>query len=113
MPQARRSTTTSTPKAARQPRALKRLERSIDAAQTALEDLRAELGRGGRDLVKDLDKTLKDSRRNLGSLSRTVAKDLQRLQRAAAADRRAASRSRRTPARKPPAKSTRSRKARA
>lgn len=79
MSQARRSTTTT----ARRPRALNRLEKSVDAAQSALKDLRAELGRGGRDLVKDLDKTLRDSRKNLRSLSRTVAKDLEKLQKAA------------------------------
>ena len=64
MPQARRSTTTT----ARRPRALDRLEKSIDAAQSALKDLRTELGRGGRDLVTDLDKTLRDSRKNVRNL---------------------------------------------
>ena len=85
MPQARRSRTTAT--TARQPRALNRLEKSIDAAQSALKDLRTELGRGRRDLVKDLDKTLSDSRKNLRSLSRTVAKDLEKLQKAATTGR--------------------------
>lgn len=103
MPQARRSTTTT----ARRPRALNRLEKSIDAAQSALKDLRAELGRGGRDLVKDLDKTLSDSRRNLRSLSRTVTKDLEKLQKAATSRRPTAARSG-AGARKTTTKSTRS-----
>ena len=105
MAQARRSTTRSrstgarstsrSRTATRQPRALGRLEKSIDAAEAALKDLRTELGQGGRDLVKDLDKTLKDSRKNLRSLSRTVVKDLGRLQKAATTTRTTASRARR------------------
>ena len=91
MPQAKRSTTATT----RRPRALNRLEKSIDAAESALEDLRGELGRGGRDLVKDLEKTLRDSRKNLRSLRRTVAKDIQKLQRAATTKRPAAAPGRR------------------
>ena len=84
MPQTRRSSTTGT---ARRPRALNRLEKSIDAAQAALKDLQTELGRGGRDLVKDLDKTLTDARKNMRSLSKTVAKDLEKLQKAATTSR--------------------------
>jgi hypothetical protein len=101
MPPARRSTThrISRPGAARRPRALGRLEKSIDAAEAALKDLRTELGRGRRDLVKDLDKTLSDSRKNLRSLSREVAKDLAKLQKAATS-RSAASRGRPARARK-------------
>ena len=91
MPQAKRSRTAAP---ARRPRALNRLEKSIDAAQTALKDLRSELGRGGRDLVKDLDKTLTDARKNLRNLSKTVAKDLGQIQKAATPRRPAASRSR-------------------
>jgi hypothetical protein len=107
MAQARRSRTTAT---ARPPRALNRLEKSIDAAQAALKDLRTELGRGRRDLVKDLDKTLTDARKNLRSLSRTVVKDVDKLQKAATTRKRpAAARGRRTSARKTTTKSTRSR----
>jgi predicted nucleic acid-binding Zn-ribbon protein len=80
MPPAKRSTTKRAP---RRPRALTRLEKSIDAAESALKDLRGELGSAGRDLLKDLDKTLKDSRKNLRSLSSTVAKDIQKIQKAA------------------------------
>jgi ABC-type transporter Mla subunit MlaD len=104
MPQARRSTTTTT----RRPRALNRLEKSIDAAESALKDLRDELGRGGRDLAKDLEKTLRDSRKNLRSLSRTVAKDIQKLQKAATSKRPAAARGRRAGARQTKTKRTRS-----
>jgi hypothetical protein len=67
MAQARRSTARSKSTGARStsrsrtttrgPRALDRLDKSIDAAEGALKDLRSELGRGGGALVKDLDKT--------------------------------------------------------
>jgi hypothetical protein len=97
MPQAKRSRTAAP---ARRPRALNRLEKSIDAAQSALKDLRTELGRGGRDLAKDLDKTLADARKNLRSLSRTVAKELDQIQKAATGRRPAAPRARSAAARK-------------
>jgi ABC-type transporter Mla subunit MlaD len=114
MAQARRSTTRSKSTGARStsrsktptpgPRALDRLDKSIDAAEGALKDLRSELGRGGRDLVKDLDRTLRDSRKNLRSLSRTVAK----LQRAATTGKTTAPGGRRAGARKTTTRSTRS-----
>jgi hypothetical protein len=110
MPQARRSSTTGT---ARRPRALNRLEKSIDAAQAALKDLRTELGRGGRDLVKDLDRTLTDARKNVRSLSKTVTKDLGKLQKAATTRRPTAARGGRAGARKTTTKSARPRKPRA
>jgi hypothetical protein len=89
MAQARRSSTTAP---ARRPRALNRLEKSIDAAQAALKDLRTELGRGRHDLVKDLDMTLTDARKNLRSLTKTVTKDLGKLQKAATPRRPTAAR---------------------
>lgn len=118
MAQARRSTARSKSTAARStsrprtttrgPRALGRLDKSIDAAEGALKDLRSELGRGGRDLVKDLEKTLRDSRKNLRSLSRTVAKDIGKLQSAATTGKTMAPRGRRAGARKTTTRSTRS-----
>jgi hypothetical protein len=118
MAQARRSTAHSRSAGAkstsrsrtttRGPRALDRLAKSIDAAEGALKDLRSELGQGGRDLVKDLDKTLRDSRKNLRSLSRTVAKDIGKLQRAATTGKTAAPRGRRAGTRKTTTKGTRS-----
>lgn len=47
--------------------ALDRLGGSLDAAQQALGDLRRELTKGGRDVVKDLDALLRDARKNLRS----------------------------------------------
>jgi hypothetical protein len=78
------------------PDALGRLNDSIEAAQAALKDLRAEMSRGSRDLVKDVDKTLRDARKNLRRTSRRIAKDLGEVQEAARGKRTAGTR-------KPPA----------
>lgn len=79
--------------------ALDRLGGSLDAAQDALKDLRRELSKGGRDLVKDLDVLLRDARKNLRGARRTLVKDLDEVQKAAAGKRR-------TAAKRAPAKRT-------
>ena len=68
--------------------ALDRLGGSLEAAQEALKDLRRELSKGGRDLVKDLDVLLRDARKNLRGVQRTLIKDLEEMQKAAAGKRR-------------------------
>ena len=65
------------------PDALGRLNDSIEAAQAALKELRSEMSRGSRELLKDVDKTLRDARKNLGRTSRRIAKDLDEVQQAA------------------------------
>jgi predicted nucleic acid-binding Zn-ribbon protein len=65
------------------PDALGRLNDSIEAAQAALKDLRSEMSRGSRELLKDLDQTLRDARRNLGRTRRRITKDLDEVQQAA------------------------------
>ena len=65
------------------PDALGRLNDSIEAAQAALKDLRSEMSRGSRELLRDVDKTLRDARKNLGRTSRRIAKDLEEVQQAA------------------------------
>jgi hypothetical protein len=82
--------------------ALDRLGGSLDAAQDALKDLRRELSKGGRDLLKDLDVLLRDARKNLRGARRTLAKDLDQVQKAAAGKRPA----KRAPAKRAPAKRT-------
>ena len=72
--------------------ALDRLGGSLDAAQQALADLRRELSKGGRDVLKDLDALLRDARKNLRSARRTLVKDLEEVQKAAAGSRRPAAR---------------------
>jgi phage-related tail protein len=68
--------------------AMQRLQASIDAADTALQDLRRELGRGSRDLLTDVERTLKDARKNVRRASRAVARDLEQVQKAAAGQRK-------------------------
>ena len=67
--------------------AYERLNASVEAAQVALKELRGELGRGSRELLKDVDVTLRDARKNLRSVSRQVVKELDQVQQAAAGKR--------------------------
>jgi predicted nucleic acid-binding Zn-ribbon protein len=96
------------------PDALGRLNDSIDAAQAALKDLRSEMSRGSRELLKDLDKTLRDARKNLGRTRRRIAKDLDEVQQAARGKRtttaRTASSRRGTTPRRSAGRSTRAKK---
>ena len=73
--------------------ALDRLGGSLDAAQDALKDLRRELSKGGRDVLKDLDVLLRDARKNLRGARRTLIKDLDEVQKAASGKRRPAAKS--------------------
>ena len=102
---AKRSTAT-----AKGPLSLSRLETAVDAAQAHLKDLRTELGRSGRDVLKDLDKALTDSRKNLRSLTKTVAKDVSNLQKAATPGRKATARKKTARKRTAARKSTTARK---
>jgi hypothetical protein len=70
--------------------ALDRLSGSIDAAQDALNDLRRELSKGGREVLKDLDTLLSNARKNLRSTQRTLIKDLDDMQKAATGKRSSA-----------------------
>ena len=67
--------------------AYERLNASVEAAQVALKELRGELGRGSRELLHDVDVTLRDARKNLRSVSRQVVKELEQVQQAAAGKR--------------------------
>jgi hypothetical protein len=69
-----------------------RLTQSVEAAQGALKDLRKELSKGTRDVLGDLDVTLRDARKNLRSVSRTVSKDLDEIQHALTAGKPARAR---------------------
>jgi hypothetical protein len=62
--------------------ALDRLQASIEAAETALKDLRSELSRDSRHLLKDLDTTLKATRRNLTRSRLRITKDLEQIEQA-------------------------------
>ena len=101
--------------------ALDRLNESIEAAEKALKELRGEMSRGSRALLKDMDNTLRDARKSVRSIRREVAKELEDLQRAAtgkAASARGAtarkprprSRAKKPAAKKPAAKKATARK---
>ena len=59
---------------------LDRLNASLDAAQKALTDLGGNLGRGGRVLLKDVQKLVRDARRDTVRLNKTLLTDLDKLQ---------------------------------
>ncbi|MGE5636474.1 MAG: hypothetical protein ACM3UV_05995 [Nocardioidaceae bacterium] len=77
--------------------ALDRLGDSIEAAQAALKDLRSEMSRGSRELLKDVDTTLRNARKNLRGANRKIIKDLEGVQKAVTGS--GSSTSRRTAAR--------------
>jgi hypothetical protein len=62
--------------------ALDRLQASIEAAETALKDLRGEVGRDSRDLLKDLGTALKDARANLTRSRKQIVTDLEQIEQA-------------------------------
>jgi ABC-type transporter Mla subunit MlaD len=64
-------------------KSLQRLHESIEAAERAVKDVRTEMGRGSRTLLKDVEATLRDARKSLRSVNRAVAKDLQEVHQAA------------------------------
>src|SRR5881396_2922614 len=70
---------TSSPKSTA-PASLDRLNASLEAAQKALTDLGSNLGRGGRDLLKDVQKLLRDARRDTLRLNKSLITDLNHLQ---------------------------------
>jgi hypothetical protein len=88
--------------------AFDRLTQSLEVAQAALKDLRRELSKGTRDVLDDLDTTLKDARTNVRNVRRTVTKDLEQIQQALTAGKPAEPRAARP--RKTAAKPTTARK---
>jgi len=61
-------------------RALDRVAKSLDSAQSELSALRGSMGSGASDLRKDLSRLLRDARREAGKLSTTIKRDLERIQ---------------------------------
>jgi hypothetical protein len=59
---------------------LDRLNASLEAAQKALTDLGGTLGRGGRDVLKDVQKLVRDARRDTLRLNKSLLADLNQLQ---------------------------------
>jgi hypothetical protein len=89
MPQARKSARSSSRTAAsfKEPAALKRLTRSLDAAQKSLEELRSHAGRDAavntRALHKGVGKFLSDARRDAGKFTTALKRDFDKAQKAA------------------------------
>jgi hypothetical protein len=86
MPSAKKPTPSSSrPSAAfKEPAALRRLNRSLDAAQEALAELRKDTGRdvgqGARDLYKDLRTFVSSARRDSGKLAKALQRDFEQAQ---------------------------------
>jgi len=107
MPQPKRSTASKRKAPAKRAAArsgtdpLDRLKGSLDGAEAALKDLRSGASKGTRELVRDLEKTVKHLRSNARQVGRAVSKDL------AAARREATKpRPRKAPARRTTKRST-------
>jgi hypothetical protein len=79
MPTAKRSRS-STSRSFKEPAALKRLNKSLDAAQQALTELRKDSGKGAQDLYKDLRSFVSNARRDTGKLGKALAKDFDQAQ---------------------------------
>jgi Sec-independent protein translocase protein TatA len=96
MPQARKSARSSsrTSTSFKEPAALKRLNRSLDSAQKALDDLRGQAGRNAtastRALHKGLGKFLSSARRDTGKFTTAIKRDFEQAQKAAKSAQRSA-----------------------
>src|ERR1700758_3293149 len=86
MSPAKKPTPSSRPARAefKEPAALKRLTRSLDAAQEALGELRKDTGRdvgqGARDLYKDLRTFVSSARRDSGKLAKALQRNFEEAQ---------------------------------
>jgi hypothetical protein len=89
--------TLATEQAGRTEAALERLTASLDAAQEAAKALRTDVGRGTRDMARNVEKMLAATRKDAGRLAKAVRADLADLQKAMISP----------PARKPGGKPTR------
>jgi hypothetical protein len=76
MPQPRRTTSRRTTSAS-QKRRVERFNKSLDAAQKALKDLRSDVGTGAKDVYSNLSKSLTQARRDGGKLARNLQRDVQ------------------------------------
>jgi hypothetical protein len=72
-----------------------RLNESLEAAQKALSDMQGDLGRGARDMIKNVSRLVRDARRDTAKLNRALVKDLGQLGQALTPVGNGASRTRR------------------
>ena len=86
--------------ATREPAAVARLNKSLDAAQDALAALRNDVSKdvstGARDLYKDVQKFVKDARRDSGRLGKALQRDIEKAQKRIAPAPRAKSSAKRS-----------------
>jgi len=112
MPPAKKPATSSSRArvAFKEPAALTRLTKSLDAAQEALTELRTHTGRdaneAARDLYKDLRTFVSSARRDTGKLAKALARDFGQAQKQLAAAPRAGAPAARTGHRKRQARRT-------
>jgi len=89
MPAAKKAASRSQSTAAKRPRrtsaqgeaerTIKRFEKSLDEAQAAIRALGKDVGKGGRDLYRDIETLLKSAKRDAGKANRAALKDLGKL----------------------------------
>ena len=96
MPAAKKPTSaTRNRAAAKEPPALRRLNKSLDTAQEALSalrnDLSTDVSKGARDLYGDVQKFVTDARRDSGKLGKALQKDVGQAERRLARSARTAS----------------------
>jgi hypothetical protein len=114
MPPAKSTSRSARPSMFQEPAALKWLSSSLDAAEQALVELRADAGRdvsqGARDLHKDLRAFVSNARRDAGKLAKALARDFEHAQKQVAESAGTAEKSlaKPSPARKPRAAAKRS-----
>jgi hypothetical protein len=114
MPPAKKSrSSTRRSVAFKEPAALKRLSKSLDAASTAMTELRKHTGRdvskGARDVYKDVQGFVSNARRDTGKLAKALARDFQQAQKQVAASTGGARSTTSTARSRPKAATTRSR----
>jgi hypothetical protein len=109
-PASRGRKTTRRRPAASEPAAVKRLNKSLDAAQDALAALRNDVSKdvstGARGLYKDVQKFVKDARRDSGKLCKALQRDIEQVQKRLSASGQKTSSSRAGASRKTAARST-------
>jgi hypothetical protein len=90
----------STAKKPAEPAAVKRLNKSLDAAQDALGAMRKDVDTGARDFYRIVEKAVKEARRDGRKLGRALQRDIEKARKANASKPKRAGTARRKPAAK-------------
>ena len=105
-----RRTTTRRRVSAKEPAAIKRLNKSLDGAESALVALRKDVQSGAGDAYKNLRQLVRNARRDSGKLSKAIQKDLEEAAKAVRSRAGGGSTARRATARRSPARRSPARK---